>query len=73
MRSKPSKLSVIDTLTIAPSVQLSTASIRPYTSSEKLSDSLEQPPPSQEISQPKKLKNKDVIAKRSARLGLDKI
>ncbi|RNA03172.1 hypothetical protein BpHYR1_024796 [Brachionus plicatilis] len=55
MRSEPPKLSEIDTLTIATSVQPSTLSIRPYTSSEQLSDSLEQPPPSQEVTQPKKI------------------
>ncbi|RNA43776.1 hypothetical protein BpHYR1_031309 [Brachionus plicatilis] len=49
MKSEPPKLSDIDTLTIAPSVQPSTSSIRPYTSSEQLSESLEQPPPSQEL------------------------
>ncbi|RNA37471.1 hypothetical protein BpHYR1_032270 [Brachionus plicatilis] len=55
MRSEPPKLSEIDTLTIAPSVQPSTSSIRPFTSSEQLLDALEQQPPSQEVSQPKKL------------------
>ncbi|RNA39370.1 hypothetical protein BpHYR1_001224 [Brachionus plicatilis] len=58
IRSEPPKLSVIDTLTIAPSVQPSTSSIRPNTSSEQLSDSLEQPPPSQEVSQPKNVEIK---------------
>ncbi|RNA33554.1 hypothetical protein BpHYR1_015863, partial [Brachionus plicatilis] len=58
MRSEPPNLSEIDTLTIAPSGQPSTSFIQPHTSSEQLSDLLEQPPPSQEVSQPKTMNKK---------------